>query len=244
MNCRDLQGYISDRVLGEDLPDAIAGRVAEHLSRCESCRRRLRETERVWESLKFLESVSFPDELSCRVIDRVSRPEALRLLERVLRPRRLIPAAAAIVLTAAVLLLLHRLLPGRPSPAPESLRLAITFSRPPPAGPDLAATLGGYLDESEVILRRLGDGGYPSWGDLLSEIISLDIQGRSNFLLESPELDQRARSVVSGLHQAFWILLQSGRGREREAIELPPAVSPESLCGEIEHYRFETLGKR
>lgn len=218
--------------------------MAEHLAGCRDCRRKLAETERVWESLRFLESVRFPAELSRRVIDRASRPVPLRLLGSVLRPRRLVPAAAAIVLTAALLLLFYRILPGRPSPTPESLRLASTFSRQPSSGPDLAATLGEYMEESEEILRRLGEGGYPSWGALLSEIISLDIQGRSNFLLENQELNPRARSVVSGLHQAFWVLLQSGRGREREAIELPPMVSPESLCGEIEHYRFETLGIR
>lgn len=240
MNCQELQGYIFDRVLGEDLPRPVAEELEGHLAACLRCRHLLEETSAAWRSLKALEKVRFPESISRRVLAAAGpRPRPLRLLGRPLPPGRLILAAASIVLAAGLLLLLSRHIP--PAPAPQ--RLASTFSRSPFSGPDLATTLGGYLEESGAILAGIENRGYPTWGALLTEIVSRDIQGRSNFLLESPELDPRARLVVGGLHQAFWALLQRGRGREEEAVELPPGVHPSLLRGEIEYYQIAYPGQ-
>jgi hypothetical protein len=245
MNCRELQGYILDRVLGEDLTGSIEEKMEEHLSGCPSCRRRLQEAERAWGSLRVLETVRFPESLSRRVLETAApRRRGFRLLLRPLNQGKLILAAASLVLAAGLLLLFIRSISSGSDTTLETLRSASTFSRSRLPAPDLYATLDEYLEESGVILSELENGVYPTWGVLLSELISRDIQGRSNFLLESPELNPRARTVVGALHQCFWTLLQTGRGREKEEVDLPPGVNPALLRNEIEHYRFETLGAR
>ncbi len=230
MDCRELQEYIYDRVLGEDLPGPVEEKLEEHLGSCRLCRRRLLEAESAWSSLEVLEKVRFPEDLSRRVLAAAGiRPRPLKLLDRALSPPWPALVAASLVLAAGLLLFFPR---SRP-PGPQPLRSASTFARGPGSGPDLAATLDGYLEESETILAGLESGDYPTWGALLAEIISRDIQGRSNYLLENEELGPRARSVVGALHQAFWSLLQTGRGREDETIEIPPGVNPALLRSEI-----------
>ncbi|MDP8237039.1 MAG: zf-HC2 domain-containing protein [Candidatus Erginobacter occultus] len=228
MDCRELQEYIYDRILGEDLPGPVEEKLEEHLGSCRRCRRRLQEAESAWSSLEVLEKVRFPESLSRRVLAAVAtRP--LKLLDRVLYPPWPALAAASLILAAGLLLIFSR---SRP-PGPQPLRSASTFARSPVPGPDLAATLDGYLEESETILAGLESGDYATWGALLAEIVSRDIQGRSNYLLENEMLDRRARSVVESLHRAFWSLLQTGRGREDEMIRIPPGVNPALLRSEI-----------
>lgn len=242
MNCRELQGYIFDRVLGEEIPGPVAEELEAHLSACRRCRRLLRETETAWRSLEVLETVGFPENLSRRVLERVTpRPRALRFFQPNRKFGNLALAAASLVLAVGLFLIFYRF--TTPAPSPESLRTAITFTRSPSPGPDLDATLREYLRETEMILAGLESGNYPTWGALLSEIISRDIQGRSNYLLESRELDARDRSLVGELHQAFWTLLQEGRGREREPLAIPPGVDPSSLRSGIERYRLSPPGK-
>ncbi len=241
MNCREIQGYIFDRIIGEDVPGSVAEKLAEHLAGCPSCRRELEKAAAAWATLDALERITFPETLSRRVLETVGeRPRSFRLLGRPLPPARLIWAAASLILAAGLLLLFSRYLPTGPRP----VRSASTFSRSPIPGPDLAATLNGYLEESGKILAGLENGEYPTWGALLSEIISRDIQGRSSYLLENPELNPPARSVVEGLHQAFWTLLQNGRGREDQEIVIPPDLNPNILRGEIAYYQNRLSGKR
>jgi len=230
MDCRELQGYIYDRILGEDLPGPVEEKLEEHLGSCRLCRRRLQEAESAWRSLEVLEKIRFPGSLSRRVLAAAgTRPRPLKLLDRALYPPWPALAAASLVLAAGLLLVFSR----PHSPGPQPLRSASTFARSPVPGPDLAATLNGYLQESETILAGLESGDYPSWGALLAEIVSRDIQGRSNYLLENEKLGPRARSVVESLHQAFWSLLQTGRGREDDPIEIPPGVNPALLRSKI-----------
>ncbi len=243
MDCREFQGYIIDRLLGEKLPDSVERELASHLSGCEDCRRRELESRRVWSSLQVLDTVHFPSNLSRRVLAEV-RPR--RRLSGILPLRSgwLVPAAAALVLAVGLVFLLGRNFPPGSDLPQVSLRSASTFSRQLISAPDLSETLDGYLEESEVVLSNLANGSYPTWGELFSELISRDIQGRSNYLLENPELGARARNVVGVLHNSFWTLLQAGRGREREPVELPPAVNPVHLLGEIDTYRSEIGGGR
>ncbi len=243
MNCWEFKGYIFDRVLGEEIPLPAAEELEAHLSACRRCRRELGETETAWCSLEVLETVSFPETLSRRVLDRIApRRRDLRFFHPPRKAGRLVLAAASLVLAAGLLLLFYRFIPSAPSP--ESLRTAITFTRRPSPVPDPAATLDEYLRESGLILAGLENGNYPTWGALLSEIISRDIQGRSNYLLESRELSPRSRSVVGELHQAFWTLLQEGRGREKEPVALPPGVDPAYLISAIEQYQISPPLKR
>lgn len=239
MNCSQTREYINDRVLGEDLPGSIGTELARHLAGCPDCRRRLEETERVWRSLEVLDSVHFPAELSRRVITRAGQGRRpLRLPDRPFYRRRLILAAASLVLVGGLLLVFYRLIPSGFAPAPENLRSASTFSRQPPAAPDLSVTLDEYLEEAGNILDGIAADDYPNWSALLAELVSRDIQGRSNYLLENENLGPRARSVVEALHQAFWSLLQTGRGREDETIRMPPGVNPALLRSEIANYRI------
>ncbi len=236
MNCRKFKGYIFDRVLGEVIPVPAAEELEAHLSACRRCRRLLEETETAWRSLEVLEAVSFPESLSRRVMERAApRRPALKFFQPPRRVGRLALAAASLVLAAGLLLLFYRFIPSGPSPDP--LRTAITFTDRVHPDPDPAATLDDYLRDSVLILDGLASGNYPTWGSLLSEIISRDIQGRSNYLLESGDLSPRTRSVVGELHQAFWTLLQEGRGRETEPVVLPPGVNPVYLGSAIEQYR-------
>jgi hypothetical protein len=228
MDCRELQGYIYDRVLGEDLPGPVKEKLEEHLGSCRLCRLRLQEAQSAWRSLAALDKVRFPEDLSRRVLA-AAETRPLKLLDRALYPPWPALAAASLVLAAGLLLIFAR---SRP-PGSQPLRSASTFAQSPVPGPDLAATLDGYLEESETILAGLESGDYPTWGALLAEIVSRDIQGRSNYLLENEELGYRARSVVESLHQAFWSLLQTGRGREDQIIRIPPGVNPDLLRSEI-----------
>ncbi len=243
MNCREFKGYVFDRVLGEEISASVSEKLDIHLAGCRRCRRLLRETGNAWRSLEVLETVSFPESLSRRVVERVApRRPALRFFQPPRRVGRLALAAASLVLAAGLLLLFYRFIPSGPSPDP--LRTAITFTEREIPGPDPAATLDDYLRESGLILSGLESGSYPTWGSLLSEIISRDIQGRSNYLLESGELDPHSRSVVGELHQAFWTLLQEGRGREQEPLVLPPGVDPAYLSSAIEQYRTSPAVER
>ena len=235
MDCLELQGNIFDRILGEDLPGPVAEKLEEHLAGCRSCREKLEESSAAWDSLSALKKVNFPRSLSRRTMAAVGgRSWSLRLLGRPLQPGRLILVAASLIIAVGLWLLFS---PSPPS-GPEPLRSASTFVRSPIPGPDLTVTLNGYLEESGEILAGLENGKYPTWGRLLAEIISRDMQGRSNFLLENPELNFSARSVVEGLHQAFWTLLQKGRDQGDQAIKIPPEVNPNLWRGEIVRYQI------
>ncbi len=241
MDCLELQGYIFDRILGEDLPGSVAEKLEEHLAGCRSCREKLQEASAAWDSLSALKKVNFPRSLSRRTMALVGdRPRSLRLLGRPLHSGRLILVAASLIISVGLWLLFS---PSPPS-GPEPLRSASTFSRSPISGPDLTVTLNGYLEESGEILSGIENGKYSTWGDLLAEIIARDMQGRSNFLLEKPELDFSARSVVEGLHQAFWTLLQKGRDRGDRAFEIPPEVNLNLWRGEIARYQVVPHEKR
>ena len=107
--------------------------------------------------------------------------------------------------------------------------------------PDLKVTMDTYLNETGNILYGIREGSYSTWGLILSEIISRDIQGRSNFLLESADLPPHSRPVIGVLHDAFQQMLRSGRGHEKDEVRLPPGINPEALLAEIDKARGEVM---
>lgn len=238
--CKKLQGYLLDRVLGEPLPGMVEEELREHLSRCPGCRRSYQETREAWQSLRNLEDVRFSRDLSRNVLRQIEsedRPAPFQFLGHSFTRRRLsVIAAAAAVVVAACLFLIFQ---GR-GDRTGVVRLASTYSTRTPALPDVTTTLENYLEETRNILCGIREGTYNTWGSVLFEINSRDLQGRANFLLECPALPTRARPVIGGLHDAFWRILQDGRGREEEEVRLPPGMELEALLDEIDNINSRT----
>ncbi len=240
MKCKKVQSYLLDRVLGEPLPGMVEEELREHLSRCSGCRRSHEEIREAWQSLRNLEDVRFPRELSRNVLRQLEseeRPAPFQFLGYSFTHRRLsVIAVAAAVAVAAGLFLIFQSRGDRTG----GVRLASTYSSRAPALPDVTTTLENYLEETRNILCGIREGTYNTWGSVLFEINSRDLQGRANFLLESSALPTRARPVIGGLHDAFWRILQAGRGREDEEVRLPPDMELEALLDEIDEYKIFT----
>ncbi|MFH1037071.1 MAG: hypothetical protein V1789_00185 [PVC group bacterium] len=238
--CDELQGYIFDRVLGESLPPTAEEAVSKHLRCCPACRKIHEDARKVWGSLEAIKEVRFPRSLSRNVLgEAVFRPAFIRFFGRPLsfRQASLIAAAATVVIASGLLLVFHGFHPGEQAGRRTFIREAGTFHPRQIPSPDLTVTLDDYLEKTRNILGGVRDGAYNTWGSVLSEIISRDIQGRSNYLLENSALPPAARPVVGSLHDAFWRMLQCGRGRETEEIRLPPGIDPSALVGEIDRYK-------
>ncbi|MDP8215226.1 MAG: zf-HC2 domain-containing protein [Candidatus Euphemobacter frigidus] len=243
MKCDRIREYLLDRVLGEPLPDSVEDEIRKHLARCSQCRRCYEETRAAWQSLEALERLSFPLRLSRNVLREAAsrpRPGGLRLSDLLLNFRHLSPLAAAAALIAGVGLFLFLRESSGPdrTEGPAAARSASAFSRQLLPLPDPTKTLKDYLKETRNILGGIREGTYNTWGSVLSEIVSRDLQGRANYLLENSDLPPASRLIVRDLHDKFWLILRSGRGREEEALSLPPEVDPVALLDEIDKFNL------
>ncbi len=238
--CDEFQGYLFDSVLGEPLPPKAEEALQSHLRDCPDCRKIHEEAGKAWEDLGRLKQVRFSPALSENVLRQVSlRPALIRFLRRPLtfRQTALFATAAVVILVAGLFLIFYRFHPSPEVGGRTYIREAGIFYRGEMPPPDLLMTLDDYLEKTRNILGGIRDGYYNTWGSVMVDIISRDIQGRSNYLLENPDLPATARPVVARLHDAFWRMLQSGRGRETETVRLPPGVEPSALMGEIDGYK-------
>jgi len=241
-NCDEIKGYMLDRVLGEVLPRAIEVELRDHLSLCPSCCRQFEESEAAWRSLDILEEVRFPESISLNVLrEAVAKPRAIRFLGYPFPVWRIsaLAAAASLLLAAGIYIIFRGDSPVEHSDQPVIIRTASTFVPGEVPIPDLNVTMDSYFNETGNILYGIREGSYSTWGLILSEIISRDIQGRANFLLENPDLPHPARPIIGVLHDAFQQMLQSGRGHEKDEVRLPPGINPEALLAEIEKARYE-----
>jgi len=243
-NCDEIKGYMLDQVLGEVLPRDIEVELRDHLSLCPSCRRQFEEYEVAWRSLDGLKDIRFPESISLNVLRQVAaKPRVIRFLGWSSPRWRFLAlaAAASLLLTAGIYILLQSGSIVDQADQPTSISSASTFVPGEVSMPDLKITMDSYLNETGNILYGIREGSYSSWGSILSEIISRDIQGRSNFLLESVDLPPHSRPVIGVLHDAFQQILRSGRGHEKDEVRLPPGINPEALLAEIEKVRCEVM---
>ncbi|MEA1927760.1 MAG: zf-HC2 domain-containing protein [Candidatus Auribacterota bacterium] len=231
--CEEIQGYLMDRVLGEYLPGPIKAEVRDHLSRCPVCRSRLEEYNGVGQSLEKLGDIRFSEDISRDVIREIeANPRVIRFPIRIFSGWRVAALAASFLLAAGLFLLFS----GDKS-SDRPIVDASIFVPGAVSEPDLSVTMDNYLNEVENILGGIREGRYNTWGLILSEIISRDIQGRANYLLENPELPPPVRPVVGVLHDAFWEMLRYGRDHENDEVRLPPGVDPAALLAEIDQAR-------
>lgn len=241
-NCQEIQGYLLDRVLGEILPPAIEGELREHLSLCSICRRQFEESEAAWRSLDGLKDIRFPESISRNVLREAAKnPRGIRFWGQP-SPRwrvSVLAAAASLILAVGIYIAFRGDSSVDQGNQPSSILSASTFVPGEVSLPDLKVTMDSYLNETGNILYGIQDGSYSSWGSILSEIISRDIQGRSNFLLESADLSPAARPIIGVIHDAFQQILRSGHGHEKDEVRLPPGINPEALLAEIEKARCE-----
>jgi hypothetical protein len=241
-SCEKIQGYLLDQVLGEIMPREIEVELRDHLSLCPSCRRQFEESEAAWRSLDILEEVRFPESISLNVLRAAAaKPRAIRFLGYPFTVWRIsaLAAAASLLLAAGIYIIFRGDSPVEHSDRPVIIRTASTFVPGEVPMPDLNVTMDSYFNETGNILYGIREGSYSTWGLILSEIISRDIQGRANFLLESPDLPSSTRPIIGVLHDAFQQMLQSGRGHEQDEVRLPPGINPEALLAEIEKARYE-----
>ncbi|MEA1929103.1 MAG: zf-HC2 domain-containing protein [Candidatus Auribacterota bacterium] len=235
--CEEIQGYLIDRMLGEDLSGAIEVELRHHLSQCSVCRKRLEEFDGVRQSLEKLGDIRFPENISRDVIQAVEskdKPGTIRFSGFFFSGRRVaVLALAASLLLIAGLFILFR----GDNEADHPIIDASIFVSGEVSEPDLAVTMDNYLNEAENILGGIREGTYNNWGLILSEIVSRDIQGRANFLLENPALPPPVRLVIGVLHDAFWEMLRYGRDHEDDEVRLPPGVDPAALLAEIDQAR-------
>jgi hypothetical protein len=239
--CQEIQGYLLDRVLGEIIPPAIEVELRDHLSLCPGCRKQFEESEAAWKSLDVLKGVRFPESLSQNVLREVAAaPRAVRFTRRpYVFWRVLVPIAASLLIAVGIYFISHGYFSGDRTDQSEVIREASTFVPGEVPRPDLRVTMDSYLNETRNILYGIQEGSYSDWGSILSEIISRDIQGQANFLLENPDLPPSARPIIGVLHDAFQQMLRSGRGHESKEVYLPPGINPEALLAEIEQARYE-----
>jgi hypothetical protein len=243
-NCEELQGYLIDRVLGEVIPREIEVELRDHLSLCPSCRQQFEESETALRSLDGLKDIRFPESISLNVLrEAAAKPRAIRFLGYPFTVWRLsaLAAAASLLLAAGIYIIFHGDSPVEHSDQPVIIRTASTFVPGEVPMPDLKLTMESYFNETGNILYGIREGSYSTWGLILSEIISRDIQGRANFLLENPNLPHPARPIIGVLHDAFQQMLRSGRGHEKDEVRLPPGINPEALLAEIDKARCEVM---
>ena len=239
--CEEIQGYLIDWVLGENLPRAIEVELRDHLSLCPGCRKQFEESEAAWKSLDVLKGVRFPESLSQNVLREVAaEPRAVRFMRRpYVFWRVLAPIAASLLIAAGIYFLFDGYFSVDRTDQSAVIRSASTFIPGEVPRPDLRVTMDSYLNETRNILYGIREGAYSNWGSILSEIISRDIQGQANFLLENPDLPPSARPIIGVLHDAFQQMLRSGRGHETKEVYLPPGINPDALLAEIEQARYE-----
>ena len=239
--CEEIQGYLIDCVLGEKLPREIEVELREHLSLCSVCRKHLEESEVAWKSLEVLEEVRFPESLSLNVLrEAAAEPRRIKFIRHPYALLRILaPIAASLLLAAGLYFIIHGYFSSDRTDRSAVIREASTFIPGEVPRPDLTVTMDSYLNETRNILYGIREGTYSNWGSVLSEIISRDIQGQANFLLENPDLPPPARPIIGVLHDAFQQMLQRGRGHETKEVYLPPGINPDALLAEIEQARYE-----
>ncbi len=225
MDCTQTQEYLLDSLLGEELASEMEEEVRQHLGSCPRCRREAEEFKLAWEDLGRIREARFS-----RKLDRA----VLRRLNPLPRPRLIYlrPALAAGLAIFAVIFLIRFLR----SPGGESIRedhSASSLKSGSPRLPDQAKTMKDYLLRSEAVLDKLDRGEYENWRELFDDIFTADLQGKANYLLETLPAGSTRRAVIKNLSDSFWTLLQRGRGREDEAISLPPDMNPAGLRQEI-----------
>ena len=225
MKCSQAQEYLLDSLLGEELPGEAGDQLRRHLSSCPRCRQEAEEFNRAWERLDRLQEVRFSRRLDAAVLRRLKPPPRPLLIY--LRPAL---AAALVILTVAFLLRVFR-------PSEEGMiredRTASLLKPGSPRLPDQEKTLKNYLRRSENVLVKLERGEYKNWRKLFDAILTPDLQGKANYLLENLPAGSPARAVVKDVSDNFWRLLQRGRGREEESILLPADLDPARLRQEI-----------
>lgn len=239
MNCEEARTFLPDLVLGEVTPEREK-ELRLHLAGCPGCRREMEELASAWESLARLEEITFPDELSRKVMEKVAgkSPDAPPVFFTPRFGRPVLLAAACLLLAAGIYLLVR---PRGPAPREITVeRSASTFLAETAPGPDLGLTLDEYLDRSRKLFRRLQAGEYVSWNGVISEIMEDDLQGRANYLLENLPSGDPALSLVGAIHDATWRLLEEGRDRRDSDVGIPDDLRPGLLLKQIRDYRENT----
>ncbi len=232
MDCSKIKGYLLDSLLGEVLPKEAEEMLKEHLSACPRCRQAAEKFSLAWKSLDGLDEVSFPSDLTDRVLGRVERESGFpAFLARF--PAYGWAAGALLIVAGGVALALH--FGGEDRLVAD--RSASTFSREELALPDASAILDSYLEESADLLTGFRRGSYPDWGEALRAILAGDLPGRANYLMEQLPPGSSSYRLVKELHDSFWTVLQAGRGRENERVALPRDVDVDYLLKEIRKFR-------
>ena len=225
MKCSQVQEYLLDSLVGEELTPETGEEVRRHLSSCAPCRREAEELKLAWEDLGRIREARFSRRLDRAVLRRLNPSPRPRLIY-------LRPALAAGLAIFAVIFLFRFIR----SPGGESIRedhSASVLKTGSPRLPDQDKTLKDYLRRSEAVLDRLDRGEYENWREFFDDILTADLQGKANYLLENLPAGSPRRAVIKNLSDSFWILLQRGRGREDEAVTLPPDLNLSGLRDEI-----------
>ncbi len=239
MKCAQNEKLIFDLLCGE-LAGEEKNRLLRHLSRCPSCRRRREELARVWRSLGRLEKISFSPDISRRVIRKISSfpaPESSYKNPRRIWFRKGLALAASLLIGAGLYYIFRSATHEDSSPALIADKSATTFQSEDTVRPDPKRIMRQYLGESRKLFISLKEGNYDSWSEILSEIIENDLQGKANFLLDAGSLENGARKLVGEIHDATWLILKTGRGREREEVSLPDRIDPALLVDKINKWR-------
>ncbi len=236
MDCSKIKGYLLDSLLGEVLPKEAEEMLKEHLSACPRCRKAAEKLALAWKSLDGLEEVSFPADLTDKVLGRVEREPVFPVFFA-RRPAYGWAAAVALIVAAGFAVALHF---GGLSREGEDLvkdRSANTFSREQPALPDVSVILDSYLEEAIDLLVGFQRGSYPDWREALQAILKDDLPGQANYLIEQIPEGSSSYRLVKELHDSFWTILQTGRGREDERVALPQDVDVDYLLKEIDNFQ-------
>jgi len=160
--CEEIQGYLLDRVLGENLPQEHEVELREHLSLCPVCRKQLEESEAAWKSLDVLKGVRFPESLSQNVLREVAaEPRAGRFMRRpYVFWRVLVPIAASLLIAVGMYFIFHDYFSSDQTDRSALIRSASTFIPGEVPHPDLKVTMDSYLNETRNILYGIREGTY------------------------------------------------------------------------------------